>query len=102
MGDAEIIPIGTRGRPGRGSGKQPSSAARGLAPQPRTPAKKPPPEPAGPGPEPEAALLTGGAVAATNIGSNAIAATHLEIFMLTPTQRLGPAEPSRGEAEEKC
>ena len=27
MGDAEIIPIGTRGRPGRGTGKQPSSAA---------------------------------------------------------------------------
>jgi len=31
VGDAEIIPIGTRGRPGRGTGKQPSSAARGLA-----------------------------------------------------------------------
>jgi len=32
VGDAEIIPIGTRGRPGRGTGKQPSSAARSLAP----------------------------------------------------------------------
>jgi 1-acyl-sn-glycerol-3-phosphate acyltransferase len=32
MGDAEIIPIGTRGRPGRGTGQQPSSAARSLAP----------------------------------------------------------------------
>jgi 1-acyl-sn-glycerol-3-phosphate acyltransferase len=32
MGDAEIIPIGTRGRPGRGTGRQPSSAARQLAP----------------------------------------------------------------------
>ena len=32
MGDAEIIPIGTRGRPGRGTGTQPSSAARSLAP----------------------------------------------------------------------
>ncbi|MGZ5401447.1 MAG: lysophospholipid acyltransferase family protein, partial [Nocardioides sp.] len=32
MGDAEIIPIGTRGRPGRGSGNaRPSSAARSLA-----------------------------------------------------------------------
>jgi len=32
VGDAEIIPIGTRGRPGRGSGTaRPSSAARGLA-----------------------------------------------------------------------
>ncbi|QWC86100.1 1-acyl-sn-glycerol-3-phosphate acyltransferase [Nocardioidaceae bacterium] len=33
MGDADIIPIGTRGRPGRGSGNaRPSTAARGLAP----------------------------------------------------------------------
>jgi 1-acyl-sn-glycerol-3-phosphate acyltransferase len=32
MGDAEIIPIGTRGRPGRGTGRPPSSAARQLAP----------------------------------------------------------------------
>jgi 1-acyl-sn-glycerol-3-phosphate acyltransferase len=32
VGDAEIIPIGTRGRPGRGSGtRRPSSAARDLA-----------------------------------------------------------------------
>ncbi len=32
MGDAEIIPIGTRGRPGRGSGnRRPSAAARSLA-----------------------------------------------------------------------
>ncbi|MBS41764.1 MAG: glycerol acyltransferase [Nocardioides sp.] len=31
MGDAEIIPIGTRGRQGRGSGQRPSSAARNLA-----------------------------------------------------------------------
>jgi 1-acyl-sn-glycerol-3-phosphate acyltransferase len=52
VGDAEIIPIGTRGRPGRGTGKQPSSAARGLAPnakaKPRTPAEPivdPEPEP---------------------------------------------------------
>lgn len=31
MGDAEIIPIGTRGRPGRATGTQPSAAARNLA-----------------------------------------------------------------------
>jgi 1-acyl-sn-glycerol-3-phosphate acyltransferase len=38
MGDAEIIPIGTRGKPGRGSGvAKPSSSARGLA---KAPAKK--------------------------------------------------------------
>jgi len=53
VGDAEIIPIGTRGRPGRGTGKdKPSSAARSLAgpkvaarqqqPKPPTPAKKSP------------------------------------------------------------
>ncbi|HET6697767.1 MAG TPA: lysophospholipid acyltransferase family protein [Nocardioidaceae bacterium] len=34
MADAEIIPLGTRGRPGRGSGgARPSAAARGLAPR---------------------------------------------------------------------
>lgn len=47
MGDAEIIPIGTRGRPGRGTGKQPSSAARSLAggarPAASSPAKPAPP-----------------------------------------------------------
>ncbi|CAI9400133.1 lysophospholipid acyltransferase family protein [Nocardioides sp. T2.26MG-1] len=58
MGDAEIIPIGTRGRPGRGTGKQPSSAARGLANGGRlAPAAKAPTKPAraaaGPTPEPE-------------------------------------------------
>ncbi len=65
MGDAEIIPIGTRGRPGRGSGRQrPSAATRRLAaetaaepkqgstPRRRTP--KPTAEPA-PEPSPEAA-----------------------------------------------
>ncbi|WP_205472074.1 1-acyl-sn-glycerol-3-phosphate acyltransferase [Nocardioides sp. SYSU D00038] len=44
MGDAEIIPIGTRGRPGRGTGKQPSSAARQLAPGARKPRKVADPE----------------------------------------------------------
>ena len=35
VADAEIIPIGTRGRPGRGTGqRRPSSAARNLAPAP--------------------------------------------------------------------
>jgi 1-acyl-sn-glycerol-3-phosphate acyltransferase len=34
MGDAEIIPIGTRGRPGRGTGSaKPSRSARNLAPR---------------------------------------------------------------------
>jgi 1-acyl-sn-glycerol-3-phosphate acyltransferase len=39
VGDAEIIPIGTRGRPGRGTGTQPSSAARSLAPKTKPKAK---------------------------------------------------------------
>jgi 1-acyl-sn-glycerol-3-phosphate acyltransferase len=47
-GGAEIIPIGTRGRPGRGTGQRPSSAARSLAGKPaaqRAPRpKKPAPE----------------------------------------------------------
>ena len=39
MGDAEIIPIGTRGKPGRGTGSaKPSSSARDLAT--KVPAKK--------------------------------------------------------------
>ena len=32
MADAEIIQLGSRGKAGRGSGKAPSAAARGLAP----------------------------------------------------------------------
>ena len=39
--DAQIIPIGTNGRPGRGTGRErPSSAARSLAGTPRTAARK--------------------------------------------------------------
>jgi 1-acyl-sn-glycerol-3-phosphate acyltransferase len=47
-GGAEIIPIGTRGRPGRGTGQRPSSAARSLAGKPaaqRTPRPKKSSEP---------------------------------------------------------
>lgn len=46
MGDAEIIPIGTGGKPGRGAGKRPSSAARGLAaPSKSSKSSKPTPRP---------------------------------------------------------
>ncbi len=56
MGEAEIIPIGTRGRPGRGTGTRPSAAARGLAgPTPRRRA----------GAEPEEVLAAAEEVAAT-------------------------------------
>ncbi|QIG44755.1 acyltransferase family protein [Nocardioides anomalus] len=43
MGDAEIIPIGTRGRPGRGQGNgKPSAASRSLAGGPSNPPGKQP------------------------------------------------------------
>lgn len=48
MGDAEIIPIGTRGKPGRGTGSaKPSSSARELAAKApaKVPAKKAPAKP---------------------------------------------------------
>ena len=50
MGDADIIPIGTRGQPGRGAGTRPSAAARGLAPKTTAKggAKKTPPRKAAP------------------------------------------------------
>src|SRR4051812_45831705 len=53
-GDAEIIPIGTRGKPGRGTGSsKPSSSARSLAP--RTARKvQPDPAPASPRSEDDA------------------------------------------------
>ncbi|UDY23875.1 lysophospholipid acyltransferase family protein [Nocardioides sp. Kera G14] len=38
--EAEVIPIGTRGRPGRGTGQRPSSAARSLAAGAKKPAPK--------------------------------------------------------------
>ena len=56
MGDAEIIPIGTRGRPGRGTNQlKPSSAARNLAgpgAKKVTPPRKKPPVEARPPSEP--------------------------------------------------
>jgi 1-acyl-sn-glycerol-3-phosphate acyltransferase len=49
VGDAEIIPIGTRGRPGRGQGSgKPSAASRSLAPS----ARKAPPKRDEPAPQP--------------------------------------------------
>jgi 1-acyl-sn-glycerol-3-phosphate acyltransferase len=67
MGDAEVIPLGTRGRPGRGSGSsRPSSAARNLAgpgasrrtsPPPQSPPVEPPlDQPVDPDPEPTAGI----------------------------------------------
>ena len=46
MGDAEVIPLGTRGRPGRGTGSaRPSSAARNLAGPGRAQEGRPAPPP---------------------------------------------------------
>jgi 1-acyl-sn-glycerol-3-phosphate acyltransferase len=65
MAEAEIIPLGTRGRPGRGTGStKPSSAARNLAggrtgkkavPKPRAAAE----QPAAPTPEPDTRTVAG-------------------------------------------
>jgi 1-acyl-sn-glycerol-3-phosphate acyltransferase len=55
MPDADIIPLGTRGRPGRGSrAASPSKAARSLAPSPRTRSRRSSvaPDDGGPAPEP--------------------------------------------------
>lgn len=60
MADAEIIPIGTRGRPGRGTGTRPSAAARGLAPKSgttRKPAAEKQPKPAAAKPAPRPPVL---------------------------------------------
>ena len=52
MGDAQVIPLGTRGRPGRGSGSsKPSSAARNLA-DPTAPKRSPAKRPVPPSEEP--------------------------------------------------
>ncbi len=74
MADAEIIPIGTRGRPGRGSGSaKPSASARSLAgsgtkgatksaplkPPVKKPVKKKPTPAPIPEPQPEPVLETG-------------------------------------------
>jgi 1-acyl-sn-glycerol-3-phosphate acyltransferase len=57
VGDAEIIPIGTRGRPGRGQGSgKPSAASRNLAPG----ARKATPKPEQPVPETSPAAETVG------------------------------------------
>ncbi len=57
MGDAEIIPIGTRGRPGRGTGdEKPSSHSRSLAA--KAPARRPESRAAEPDPGEEAHVPT--------------------------------------------
>lgn len=53
---ADVVPIGTSGRPGRGTGKQrPSAAARNLAPAPRKASRPTPVKAAPPAPDPLAA-----------------------------------------------
>jgi 1-acyl-sn-glycerol-3-phosphate acyltransferase len=65
--DAEVIPLGTRGRPGRGTGStKPSSAARSLAggakkPAPRAKAEQVPDEPVEATPAVEAPVTAGDA-----------------------------------------
>ena len=80
MGDAEVIPIGTRGRPGRGTGQaKPSSAARNLAGSAsRTPSAKkvtPPSTKPVPADVPEAGADEATGAAATTSGTTAVERT---------------------------
>ena len=81
MGDAEVIPIGTRGRPGRGSGQsKPSSAARNLAGSaPRTPSAKkvtpPSTKPVAPADRADTGAHEAGEVAASTSGTTAVERT---------------------------
>jgi len=56
VADAEIIPLGTRGEPGRGTGKAPSSAARGLAGASGRPVRRKKPAPTDEGRPPRPAV----------------------------------------------
>jgi len=89
MGDAEIIPIGTRGQPGRGTGKRPSAAARGLAPAkggtPRkSPAPKQPAQPAPKQPAPAAEPPAGETAADESVDAAAPGAVRPERAGHTP------------------
>jgi 1-acyl-sn-glycerol-3-phosphate acyltransferase len=70
MGEAEIIPIGTRGRPGRGTGRAPSAAARALAkPQKRQPAAAAPAPAEAASPTPVSPAADAAAEAAADAGA---------------------------------
>ncbi len=88
MADAEIIPIGTRGRPGRGSGQaRPSSAARGLAGKPV--ARKPATERRAP-----AARRT----SAQPVAAETIEQVTTEAVPPAPEQKTRPATTTRDRA----
>ena len=74
MADAEVIPLGTRGRPGRGSGSaKPSSSARSLAGPAAvrtSPSKKQPPERATPEVAPDEPTTSGQEAAAESAPSD--------------------------------
>ena len=101
MGDAEIIPIGTHGRPGRGAGKSSSSAARNLA----GPAKKAPAGSKGKQPDGPATKRAsnaadsdptkqGAAAEAATTADGAESSTQQTSTQQTSTQALGSRAPA--------
>ncbi|WP_370249191.1 lysophospholipid acyltransferase family protein [Nocardioides sp.] len=101
MGDAEIIPIGTRGRPGRGSGRKPSSASRSLAPGAKRPSARPDTEAA---PAPDAAAEAPTTVPPTPSEDAGVAASSppVEPPADSPAAALAaPAEPPPARTEER-
>ncbi|RHW26637.1 acyltransferase family protein [Nocardioides immobilis] len=94
MGDAEIIPIGTRGRPGRGTGTRPSAAARNLAGKGRSGAAKPD----APTEKPDSAEATPADEAAPSAppadppeAQSVIPLLGDEVMPLTPSESAAPA-----------
>lgn len=88
MGEAEIIPIGTRGQPGRGTGQRPSAAARSLVPRATPRAEHPTPrakKPVAAVPDP-----------AEEIREQAIPLVETEPERVTPASSRGRAAVSGG------
>ncbi len=92
MADAEIIPLGTRGEPGRGTGRAPSSAARGLAGTGRSrPPRRPAVRPVRDDPSPAEATTDAAATAPTATTATTEPDTSREGPDAAPAQERAPA-----------
>jgi len=99
MGDAEIIPIGTRGRPGRGQGgAKPSSASRSLASGSAKPAASRRTPPVGEEPDPTSPVETSDAeVVALGVQPDAADAPDAPAAPAGPAEVAPPRSPVRTE-----
>ncbi len=93
MADAEVIPIGGRGRPGRGARTSPSAAARALAPQAKSVAQ----DPAG---KPTAAKKTTKKTAARKTATKAPRTTTKKAPKQPPKQASEPVTPISHSADD--